>query len=277
MTNQSEAPTPIARLTRDLAAAGKLLSTQEARFLVDAYYTIQADRMRANAQMRALKESGEPNKLLEWLAEQNETLEKQIQRALDKYSAAHPVGAWMRSICGIGPVIAAGFLAYIDITRCPTAGHIWSYAGLNPDQKWEKGQKRPFNAALKVLCYKLGESFVKVQSSDNDTYGKMFKARKELEIQKNESGDYQVKAAEALARFHYGKDTEAYKAYSAGKLPPAHIHARARRWAVKIFLSHLHQVWYEFQFNKPAPKPYVVEHMGHVHIVPPPNWASMRG
>src|SRR5258708_8365225 len=55
-------------------------------------------------------------------------------------------------------------------------------------------------------------------------------------------------------------------------LRPAHIHARARRYAVRMFLSHLHQVWYEIEYGRPAPRPYAVEHLGHVHVIKPPNW-----
>ena len=37
---------------------------------------------------------------------------------------------------GIGPVIAAGLLANIDIKQAPTVGHIWRFAGLDPTNKW---------------------------------------------------------------------------------------------------------------------------------------------
>ena len=99
--------------------------------------------------------------VLRWLEGNAETLENSIKSALDKYSASHAVGAWARSVVGVGPVICAGLLAHIDITKAPTAGHIWNYAGLNPSVSWEKGQKRPWNAALKTLCWKLGEEAVR--------------------------------------------------------------------------------------------------------------------
>ena len=58
-----------------------------------------------------------------------------------------------------------------------------------------------------------------------------------------------------LEKYKIGKTTDAYKAYSVGKLPPAHIHARAKRYAVKMFISHLHEIWYEVELGKPAPVP----------------------
>jgi hypothetical protein len=51
-----------------------------------------------------------------------------------------------------------------------------------------KGQKRPHNAKLKVLCWKIGDSFVKQQSRENDVYGKVYGERKRLELERNDAG-----------------------------------------------------------------------------------------
>ena len=177
----------------------------------------------------------------------------------------------MMGICGIGPVIAAGLLAHIDIEKAPTVGHIWNFAGLNPFQDWNKGEKRPWNASLKTLCWKIGQSFVKVSNNDKDVYGKIYKKRKEYEMAKNEAGDYAEQAKQKLERFKIGKDTEAYKYYSEGKLPPAHIQQRAERYAVKMFLSHLHEVWYREHYGTEPPKPFVISQLGHAHYIAPPN------
>lgn len=173
---------PIDKLKKDIKEAAKVLSDDEARFLVDSYYQMQDNRIRSDGQIRSMDKSGEPNQVLGWLSDQNTTLENNIKSALDKYTDSKPIGVWMKSICGIGAVISAGFLAHIDITRAPTAGHIWSYAGLNPDMEWKKGEKRPFNATLKTLCWKLGESFVKVSNNGKDIYGKMYQNRKQQDI-----------------------------------------------------------------------------------------------
>jgi hypothetical protein len=179
---------------------------------------------------------------------------------------------WARSIVGIGPVISAGLLAHIDITKAPTVGHIWRYAGLDPTQSWEKGQKRPWNARLKTLCWKIGESFVKVSGNEKDIYGKVYKERKEIETARNEKLEFSEQAIAILGKKRFGADTQAKKFYEQQMLPPAHIHARAKRYAVKLFLSHLHHVWWEVQTGEKPPKPYVLTHMGHAHYIAPPNW-----
>src|ERR1044072_3740031 len=118
----------VQRLTQDIRDAAGLLSPAEARYLVSTYYEVQEQRIRAEAQVRMSKESGEPNRILVWAAQQYRAAERNAQRALQAYAEAQPVGRWSLSITGIGPVIAAGLMAHIDIEKAPTAGHIWRFA-----------------------------------------------------------------------------------------------------------------------------------------------------
>ena len=98
-----------------------------------------------------MSKTKEPHELFTWYKKQNQTVETEIKKILHYYSLNHPIGQWMNQQLGIGPVISAGLLAHIDITKAPTVGHIYSFAGLVADQKWEKGQKRPWNARLKTI------------------------------------------------------------------------------------------------------------------------------
>lgn len=263
----------VQRLSRDLTKAAATMTDEEARFLVDAYYIMQDDRKRSNSQVSALAENEEPHAVLVWFAQQNATLEKQIARALDSYTAAHPMGSWMRTIVGVGPVISAGLLAHIDIEKAPTVGHIWSFAGLDPTRKWGKGEKRPWNARLKVVCWKFSQSIMKFSNRDDCLYGQLYKKRKAYEITRNDNGGNKETAAKILVERKFGKDTDAYKHLSGGKLPPAQIDARARRWATKLFLAHLHEVWYFSRFGKLPPFPYPLSILGHdkSHYIPPPS------
>ena len=254
------------RLNKDLKNAAKTLSASEARYLVDLYYTVQDYRKATTQQVT----DEEPNLLLGWFADQHRMLENNIKKALDIYTDNQEIGVWCKGITGIGPVIAAGLLAHIDITKAPTVGSIWKFAGLDPSSKWEKGQKRPWNADLKVLCWKIGESFVKVSGNENDFYGKIYIERKAQELLANERGDYKEKAEAVLKAKKIGKDTTAYEWYSQGKLPPAHIHARAKRYAVKLFLSHFFEMSYEHHYGKKAPEAYCFAHLGHAHKIEAP-------
>lgn len=266
----------VERLARDIKQAAVTLSDDEARFLVDAYYSLQEQRIRADNQIRAMSATNEPNAVLGWFSKQSETLENQVKRALDAYSAAHPVGTWLRSQVGIGPVIAAGLLAHIDIKRAATVGDIWNFAGLNPGIEWKKGERRPWNASLKTITWKVGESFVKFSGRDDCFYGKFYVKKKADQTERNEKLEFADQAKAKLEKFKIGKDTDAYKAYVTGKLPPAHIHARAKRIAVKLFLSHLHHVWYEIEYGSAPPPPYAMAILDHGHYIPPPLYARKQ-
>jgi hypothetical protein len=252
----------IIKLTKDLRESVASMTTNEVRYLVDSYYQMQENRLRSAGQIRSMEDPKEPHRVLSWLEDNATVLETQIQKALDYYSASHPVGIWMRSVKGIGPVIAAGLLAHIDITKAPTVGHIWRFAGQDPTSKWTKGEKRPWNASLKVICWKIGESFVKVSNHADSDYGFIYRERKAYEAAKNEAGDYAEQAAAVLERTPKHAQRKIYKT---GKLPPGHLNSRAKRYAVKQFLSDMHAFWYRHHFQCEPPKPYPIAILGHAH------------
>lgn len=357
---------PILKLKTDLRKAAVTLSTREARYLVDAYYSIQDFRKATGNQARALSTSGEPHDVITWFLEQNQRLEEEVKRALTIWTSGKPLGRWAKSITGIGPVIAAGLLANIDITQAPTVGRIWRMAGLDPTQEWlgkdksEKylkgllegeaagsleratvllaakigcryetllrnattdfhgkpkkltvdglaraGARRPWNARLKTLCWKIGESFVKTSGLESDYYGHLWLQRKAYELNRNRRGELVEEAERKLAKAQVGKGTDAWPWYAGcyplsilsdweaigedvkasrlksmrlepGRgvrmLPPGHIHARSKRWTVKLFLAHYHHVAFRLEYGQDPPKPYVIEHKGHVDYIPPPKF-----
>lgn len=264
------------KLKRDIKNAGTTLSKEEARYLVDLYYQMQEYRKASDNQVRQLQkeDNKEPHETLAFFANNFRTLERNIKSVLQVYAESKPIGQWMLSICGIGPVISAGLMANIDITKVQTAGQIQAFAGLDPTREWHKGERRPYNARLKTLCWKIGQCFIKVQNNEEDVYGKIFAIRKAYEIERNEKGELADQAKAKLERFNIKKTTDAYKWYSQGKLPPAHINQRASRYAVKIFLSHLFSVWYEMEHKEKPPKPYAIAILNHAHEIPIPNWPN---
>jgi hypothetical protein len=261
----------LSRLSQDLRQSAKLLGDDDVRFVVDTYYALQKVRIQSGNQEQALAKSEEPHTLVTWISEQFQILERSIVSAMNVYTLSRRDGEWARSICGVGPVLCAGFLAHLDISKAPTVGHIWRFAGLDPTVTWGKKEKRPWNASLKVLCWKLGDSFVKVSGRDSDIYGKVYRQRKAQEVERNEAGLFADQAARTLETKKI-RQKETLACYEAGKLPPGRIDMRARRYAVKLFLSHLHHVMYEVANGEPPPKPYILSQGGHAHFMAPPNW-----
>lgn len=314
-----DAQKAVETLHKDIKYQASGMTREEARYLVHAYYSVQEERKRFNNQTRALDKDNKPNALAEWFAKQNRVLENQLKNALMIYADNQPAGRWMLSLYGVGPVLAAGFLAHLDITRANTAGAFWAFAGLDPRQEWKKGQKRPWNAELKTLAWKFGETMVKFANKPECYYGHVYQRRKVEEQERNARGDYvdqALKKAEVV-----GDNTDAYQWYSgewarnpkfnpyfaelvdalpqipqsSGKhtqpdpealkrleeqtqlrpmLSPGHIHSRAKRYATKLFMAHLHEVMYQEHYKVDPPHPYPIAHMGHTHKINPPGYSK---
>jgi hypothetical protein len=359
----------VERMKKDLREAAVTMSPQEARYLVDSYYQRQEDRIREDGRRRSMEDSGEPHAVLEHLARQSEILEDMIKGALDKYSLGAPVGQWMRSNKGVGPVIAAGFMANLSILKrdeesgallITTAGKFWSICGVNPALNADgkrvdrrvRGQKSNYNPSLKRLTWIVGECFKRQSDEDPDAhYRHIYSKRKALEIANNKAGLYADQCATSLLEKAFTEDTDARQWYDGswarnpklnpefltalmalpkkkggktkaeikeevidaasadaeieedaeessaraakrlrGKfdpdalaeldakfpdrpmLPPARIDRRAARYAAKMFLAHLHEVWWKLEHGADNyPRPYAIEHLGHVDKYPPPN------
>lgn len=274
-------------------------------------------------------------------------IEDGIAKYLENQAKQELLGQWLLSIDGIGGVLAAGLLAFIDFHRCccgpyrhlkgkervnipvhdcpglATAGAIHSFAGLLDKEKqpWLPGQRRPYNVRLKTHCWKIADQFrrqtvnvkklvmdeeqmiaelrqedkykgldsdelllivqgkkarmeKKLAKMDTRLYAQLYRQRKDRDTQYNEEGRFRERALAILANAKKRKvsvSPEQKKCWEAGKLQPCGIDLRAMRYAVKIFLSHFHQIGREIYF-KDKVKPWVIVHGGHTHYIPAPNW-----
>lgn len=264
----------VEKLDRDIIRAASTMTPNEMRFLVKTYYRIQKIRIQLGNAASAAQRSGTPAAFSEWFAGQLKRLEQQLPKVMQAWAQEYPAGEWAMSQIGIGPVLAAGLLAYIDPEKATTPGKVWRFAGLDPTIKWSEGEKRPYCQDLKVLCFRIGDSFVKFSNHPNCFYGHIYRQRKALETQRNEAGLYAEQAKRILEekRIKSG-DLRSY--LEQGKLSPGHIEMRARRYAVKMFLAHFQWVLYETTFNEPAPRPYPIEHLGHTDLIVPPNYTPL--
>lgn len=258
------------KLDRAVKQSAASLTRETATALVKIYYGWQEHRIALMNQFRTARDSGRTDaELLDHFVTQTSGLEKQMVAVLGEWAANRAEGKWAQNQKGIGPVLSAAFCAHIDITKAPTVGHIWRFAGLDPTVEWGKGQKRPWNAELKVVCWRAGDSFVKVSGRDGAYYGHLYKQRKEQEVSRNEQGLFKDQAAASLEKRKI-KDAQLKKTYEEGKLPPGRLDLRARRYAVKLFLAHFHEVAYEAEYGRRPPLPYPIAHLGHAHVLERP-------
>ena len=275
----------ITRMSRDMRRLAAGLSKRDVRILVGYYYQLQRHRIALGNQTRTAYEHGKPNNLVQFFYAQTHELEKLVPPIMKLFLKEYRVGKWLLDVYGIGPVLGAGLVAWLDVRKAKTVGGFWRFCGLDPTIEWDESQhayvsngqklssKRPWCAEAKRLCYLVGESFVKFSGRDECFYGHVYRQRKELETAWNEAGMYKEYAAKMLAKFNWRKDTESRKCYEQGKLPKAQIHARARRYAVKLFISHLFEAmwWDAYETDPPKPDVFRIEPGKHTHYIPPPH------
>ncbi len=243
------------------------LQTPDIADAVELYYDSQKLRI-----MHQNKERTEaPNQLTEWFYKWLMLGEHVITAKLKQWveSDRSPVEAkWAYNQIGIGPIIAAGLAAHIDPVKAESPSAVWRFAGLAPGfDRRTKGEKLPYNSRLKVLCWKLSESFVKVSGKDDAVYGQLYVQFKTDEVSRNENGLYAKQAAQELALKKF-KENATKKRLQEGKLSDAHLHARAKRRATKIFLGHYYVVARQAR-GLPVRGPYVQQILNHDGIIEP--------
>lgn len=128
--------------------------------------------------------------------------------------------------------------------------------------------KPPYNPDLKKFMYLIGDCFVK-NSNRGSMYGELYKRRLAEEQYKNEHRMFKDQAYALLAEKNYDKNKDTYKYLSDGKLSPGHLIMRSRRYAVKLFISHVFEAMYYFEKGKEPPKYYTIEIQGHHDYIAP--------
>jgi len=256
-------------MVNNLVAAGAA-GLSAVRALVESYYDCQHNRLEVENRLRALRQRAEregldiPVEFPTWLAARNLDTEKAVATILDKYTLREQtgMGAWAREVMGIGPIISAGLLALIDMDRATNPSKIWRFFGLDPTVEWKPGEKRPWNATGRTLCWKIGDSFCKLHNNPKCVYGKLYEQRKALELQRDANGLNASTAAQTLATRKF-KDKTVRNIYASGHLPPGRIEQRARRWAVKLFLVEWWKEAFRRKFGREPINAYVIDKLGH--------------
>ena len=281
---------PISLIDKDMRQAAKTLNLGEVRFLVDMYYRLQLARIAASHQSRILNKKDIPVRLLEYVHSQSALIETELKKALSAYSVNHPIGVWLRSLKGVGPVIACGILSNVDtIARFRNVGRLWAYAGMSVKEVQDakgnpvavadgrtKGKKIHYNPQLKRLSYLIGASFQKLKDKDA-YYARIYHERLAYEIRKNDEFAYRNQAFHTLKTKDI-RNADVREVYEMGKLPVGRLKLRSMRYATKRLYSHLFHVWWgtltpEERAAAPEPqKPWIFEMGGHTHYDLPPNW-----
>lgn len=271
------------------------VGNEEIRLLVDSYYEIQHCRIQVGNRIAMLKRDYEINEdhaqdLHEMMSGHLLAAEKDIDKRVRRWVRHQPIwNEWLKGeVKGVAELLAGGLISSIQgIGRFDTVSKLWKYCGvgINEDggiQKRRKGEKLNYSPFLKTLCWKIGESFVKI--SDRGYYGQMLGNFKRREQAKAAKAGIPIlpfadveKALKARAKEQGIPAKDAYKKLydPAVILTEGHVHARAKRKAVKLFLSHLWLVWREIE-GLPTDSPWINATDSAHHYYPPPGWKEAK-
>lgn len=319
----------VPKLDKDLVKSIGTMGREEARYLVDLYYAIQANRVVTGNQISAMEKSREPHAMFQFMFDEQQNLENRIKKVMEHWTEHSEVAKILKEqVYGIGPVLSAGIVANFDIRKAATPGAFWRFAGLDPTQHWVKKEnvekwieenkkdcspqdmvykaaaffgrnaeslmrfastdkdgnvrkkmtyanvvtaisRRPYNASLKTLSWKISGSFVKFSSRSECFYGHLYRQQKQYLVDKDAKGEFKELAANVLLKKKFtNKEIEAI--YKGGNLPKGHIDGMAKRWTVKMFIANVHELWRVLE-GLPVAPPYPIAHLGHAHYICQPE------
>lgn len=145
-----------AKLSQDMMTdlrSIKSISKPEIKILVDSFYQIQNIRKGTREQIRAIEQgrTGGGSEyatnvaILDWVNQNTSVIESGIEKCLEMICLSTEVGQWLLLTTAIGPVLGAGLMSYLDVTKAYYATGFINYAGLNDNNRpWlgkEKSEK----------------------------------------------------------------------------------------------------------------------------------------
>lgn len=208
----------------------------EISYLIDRFYQVEKHRVAIGLQIGQLKKDKVNIKFLKEFFDRFFTLEKDIKKLIADTVAEHPMWSWLKKVDGIGPILAAALLANLDIRKAKHISSFWKYCGLavTPEgtaERKTRGERIAFNPFLKSISWKIGESFVKIKGK----YRKMYDTSKAFYQKKFPK---KQQALDAAGKPRKNAQGGKIMLYSKG-----HIHAMAKRRAVKRFLADFWTEW----------------------------------
>lgn len=127
--------------------------------------------------------------------------------------------------------------------------------------------KPPYNLELKTKLWLISDIFVK-NKNRGSMYGKLYDMRLAYETERNEKLMYKDQAEKILQEKKI-TDKKTKECLQSGKLTHSHLVARAKRFAVKLFVSHLYEAMYYEKYHEEAPKTYIIAIKGHHDYIAP--------
>lgn len=275
--------------------------SNDIKFINKFLYNVQKHRIALGAWIEAKKrDKFKPSKRAMKLYEDMEAQEKEAKRMAKEIVLETDLWYdFFESISGLGEALSTSLMAEIgDIEKFRTVSALWAYAGLISQYitaKCEKNHKLIMSSDMRTVD-KPGKQHTQKRKCpvfDNDSgeqcgakitviervEGKAPKRSKGFHYLFNgrlkmicwKISEQMVKQGDPFYRDIYDKEKKR-QAKIHKDLTKLHIHNRAKRKMVKVFLFHLWEAWRESERLTTRP-PYVIEKLGHNHFV---SWKKLK-
>ena len=181
------------------------------------------------------------------VSKEAQSYEEKYKKLMMDYISQEPIyQQFLSKIKGIGPVLSANLIKNFGYCeKYPYVSSLWKHCGLHvvdgEAPKLRKGKTIDWNPKLRVLAWKISDSFIKARTPG---YRKIYDQEKKRQLALIEN-----------------KSENAPK----NKL---HADLRARRKMVKIFLQH-YWILSRKLAGKEITMPYQFDKMGHKHYISP--------
>ncbi len=122
-------------MPKDLRYSAVDMSVREAQYLVKEALSWKGLRQAAKNHQRILEKYHESHEAVKFVMNSTRVLGRNITNFLDIWTDNFPAAKWVKSLRGLGPLIAGGLAAYIDIEKAQKPSSVWKYAGFTPNSK----------------------------------------------------------------------------------------------------------------------------------------------
>ena len=138
------------------------------RILVEDYYDTQKLRIATGNRLGMYQELKviTPEQFVKLLGLKNRLKENEaeIQKMIESELEPIPIWQWLKTVKGIGSVMAGGLIAWIDdISKFTYISPLWKYAGFHVEggvaPKRKRGEKAPWNSGSRDTCGRWSISF----------------------------------------------------------------------------------------------------------------------
>jgi len=279
----------------------------ELRALVETFFDIQEDRKRAyNRYLAYKRQHMEVDDFLGvQLVKQLKEIEDSIKKKIQEELKDHPVMNWIKGVKGVSALLVGQLMAIIgDISRFDTISKLWTYCGMGVETRCEKCGKRIFKNDLEKerfiekMVNRLKEAHERRKEKaafDEEAARKRVeswickcKDPKPVDVaprkRRGELTEYNPRARTVcwkigtqLLKLGKKLNTKWWQLYQQYKeyyrkrgdaKNDLHIHYRALRRIIKLFLACLWLVWREAE-GLPTRPPYAIEKLQHTHYIDP--------